>query len=64
MKPEWADQREDPPTIDLSDETFDTVKLYVQWLYSGSLRVSVVPTEIRPTYGEVAEAILVVLAEA
>jgi hypothetical protein len=64
MKPEWAELREDPHTIVLPDESLDIVKLYVQWLYSGSLGIPVAPTEKRPTYSEVAEAILIVLAEA
>ena len=46
MKPEWADQREDPHTIDLSDEDLDVVRYYVQWLYSDKIEDSLDPTYV------------------
>ncbi|KAH4180985.1 hypothetical protein HBH98_135230 [Parastagonospora nodorum] len=41
MKPEWASLREDPDTIDLTDELSGPVLLYVRWLYSGELQVDI-----------------------
>lgn len=40
MKPEWMEQRSDPHTIDLSEHCKDTVTHYVQWLYTGSIPIS------------------------
>jgi hypothetical protein len=37
LKPEWVELREVPDALDLNDECLDVVRLYVQWLYSGSL---------------------------
>lgn len=34
LKPEWAEKREDPYTIDLSDDHVDDVQNYINWLYS------------------------------
>jgi len=39
MKPEWADQRDEPDTIDLCEGTVDVVKLYVDWLYCSHIGV-------------------------
>jgi hypothetical protein len=39
MKPEWASMREDPRTIDLSEDDPDAFSLYRTWLYSGKLAI-------------------------
>lgn len=40
MRPEWARQKADPYTINLSDHTAADVKLYAQWLYSQKGNIS------------------------
>jgi hypothetical protein len=50
MKPEWAEQREDPYTLDLSEDSLDDVTLYVQWLYSNKINIKM--TEGTMTSGE------------
>lgn len=38
VKPEWAELREDPDTIDMGPmHTAEEVKSYAHWLYSGSI---------------------------
>jgi hypothetical protein len=54
MKPELAGRREDPGTIDLSDDSLDEVKLYVQWLYSDTINIKT--TEDSPSKERLHEA--------
>jgi hypothetical protein len=38
VKPEWAELRDDPDTIDMGPEhSADEVKYYAHWLYSGTI---------------------------
>jgi hypothetical protein len=39
-KPEWADQRDDPHVIDLSEDITQLVKDYINWCYSGVLPIN------------------------
>ncbi|KAF2130101.1 hypothetical protein P153DRAFT_396431 [Dothidotthia symphoricarpi CBS 119687] len=66
LKPEWAGQRDDPHTIDLSDERFETVKAYINWLYSS--KSAVIPLEDKSIYAmlqnEEAQNLFISLAKA
>jgi hypothetical protein len=44
MKPEWAASRSDPHTIDLSEDSPETVTLYINWLYHPNIETGL-PTE-------------------
>jgi hypothetical protein len=37
MKPEWANQRDDPHILDMSDDLAHIVKDYIAWCYSGEI---------------------------
>lgn len=66
-KPEWADLRENPDIIDLTDDTVRPVSDYIRWLYS-----SIMPFELykaedkdsREKKAEEAEKVFILLAEA
>ncbi len=66
MKPEWVDSRDDPRTIDLSDEDEKIASDYIEWLYSGFLPIkpSKYTTDTQETMAEFVEKIYVQLAEA
>ena len=66
MKPEWANSREHPETIDLSEDDSRTVCDYIQWLYSDHVPIDPHKTgeDSREDCAKKAEKIFVLLAEA
>ncbi|KAF5851405.1 hypothetical protein GGP41_004187 [Bipolaris sorokiniana] len=65
-KPEWTELREQPDTIDLPDDSVQTVSDYIRWLYSGntSIKLYYVGEDKRERVAEEAEKVFVMLAEA
>jgi len=39
MKPEWANQKDDPKTLDLPEDSADIVTDYIKWLYLGEIPI-------------------------
>ena len=66
MKPEWTNLREQPDTIDLPDDSPETVRDYVRWLYSGNLSIKLYKAgkDTVKKKAEKAEKVNVLLAEA
>ena len=67
MKPEWTGSRDCPNTIELSNETGDTVSDYVKWLYGGIVPCILYKADKddkREKVAEEAEKVFVLLAEA
>ena len=39
MKPEWANQKDDPKTLDLPEDSADIITDYIKWLYLGEIPI-------------------------
>jgi hypothetical protein len=67
LKTEWTSMKEEPNKLDLSDDTPDVVHLYIKWLYTGALPLTLhhrAAKEPCETTAAEAEKVFVVLAQA
>jgi hypothetical protein len=70
MKPEWANQRDEPHVIDMSDDSAELVEDYINWRYSGEISVVLFTGDVngpnvkRDTFAAQAEEVYVALAKA
>ena len=66
MKPEWSELREHPNTIDLPDDSVQTVSDYIKWLYYDKMPIKLYNAgkDTPEKAAEEAEKVFVMLAEA